>query len=469
LKVLLVNPPADKVIATELPGRVSVEVGNFPPLGLLYLAAHLRDTPLHEVSVLDMPGSGCDIEALPDRLRAFRPDLVGVSAITHNLVGVREVAGVVRDVLPGVPVVMGGPHVNAFPREAAMLPGVDYAIAGEAERALPLLADALSGRGDIAAVPGLTSRDSPVPACPAAYEAELDELLFPARDLVRAEDYYYLLGKRSTFATMLASRGCPFKCIFCSTPPGGYRRRSPANIVDELEVCLASGAEEIHFVDDTFNMGPRRLAEISEEILRRRVQVRWSFRGRADGMDREGVALARRAGCIRMHLGVETGTAEGLELLRKGVALDQIETAVRLARENRIVTAAYFVIGCPHEHTERDVLETIRFAVRLSPDFAMFNILAIYPGTELFDMAVERGLLRPDFWTGFALDPRPDFMLPFWEEHLDRDALSRLLSYGYRRFYLRPSVVWRNVRGLGSLAELRRKTAACLSILRGSD
>ncbi|MFH1531309.1 MAG: radical SAM protein [Pseudomonadota bacterium] len=259
----------------------------------------------------------------------------------------------------------------------------------------------------------------------------------------------------------------PFKCIFCSTPRGGYRTRTPAGIVDEMEQCLASGAEEIHFVDDTFNLGRRRLAEISGEILRRRVQIRWSFRGRADGIDFEGAALARRAGCVRMHLGVETGTAEGLDLLRKGVALEQIEQAVRLARENHIVSVAYFILGCPHERTERDVLETIRFAVRLGPDFAMFNILAIYPGTELFEMAVAKGLLGADFWTGFALDPRPDFTIPLWEEHLDRATLNRLLTRSYRSFYLRPSMIWRNLRGLSSAAELRRKAAAGLSILRG--
>ena len=467
MRILLVNPPADKVIATELPGHVSSEVGSFPPLGLLYLAAQLREAGTHEVAILDMPATGCTMEALPGRLRGQRPDLVGVTAITHNLVGVREVAEAVRGTLPGVPVVMGGPHVSAFPAEAAQLPGIDFAIAGEAERSLGMLADALEGRGDIAEVPGLSARTLSAPTPPAIYEADLDGLVFPARDLVRAEDYFYVLGKRATFATIIASRGCPFRCIFCSTPRGGYRTRSPGNIVDEMEACLESGAEEIHFVDDTFNLGPRRLAEISEEILRRGVRIRWSFRGRADGIDPEGASLARRAGCVRMHLGVETGTAEGLELLRKGVSLAQIEQAVRLARENRIVSVAYFIIGCPHERTERDVLETIRFAVRLRPDFAMFNILAIYPNTELFDMAVARGLLRRDFWTGFALDPRPDFTIPLWEEHLDRDTLQRLLTRSYRAFYLRPSMVWRNLKDLGSVSELRRKVGAGLSILRG--
>ncbi len=466
MKVLLINPPTNDVIATELPGHVSSEVGSFPPLGLLYLASGLRRDGGHAVSVLDMPGSGCTLAALPARLRALAPELVGITAITHNLVGVRDTARVIRETLPDIPVVMGGPHVNAFPVEAAQLEGIDYAVAGEGELSFRMLVDALAAGAEPTGVPGLSSRAAPG-AAPPAVETDLDGLAFPARDLVRAEDYFYVLGKRATFATIIASRGCPYKCIFCSTPHGGYRTRSPANIVDEVELCLASGAEEIHFVDDTFNLGSRRLATISEEIIRRRVPVRWSFRGRADGVDAEGAALARRAGCIRMHLGVETGTAEGLELLRKGVALDQIERAVHLARENRIVTAAYFIIGCPHEKTERDVMETIRFAVRLAPDFAMFNILAIYPGTELFDMAVAKGLLEADFWSGFALDPRPDFTIPLWEEHLDRATLDRLLTSAYRRFYLRPTMIWRNLRELGSVAELRRKAAAGISILRG--
>jgi anaerobic magnesium-protoporphyrin IX monomethyl ester cyclase len=467
MKVLLINPPTDQVIATELPGHVSSEVGSFPPLGLLYLASGLRGDGGHAVSILDMPARRVGLDALPERLRALGPELVGITAITHNLVGVRDTAAVVHQTLPGVPVVMGGPHVNAFPAEAARLPGIDFAIAGEGERSMRMLVDALAGGAAVDGIPGLSSRSIPQAVQPPVFERDLDGLTFPARDLVRAEDYFYVLGKRSTFATIIASRGCPYQCIFCSTPHGGYRTRSPANIVDEVEVCLAAGAEEIHFVDDTFNLGSRRLAEISEEIIRRKVPLRWSFRGRADGVDAAGAALARRAGCVRMHLGVETGTPEGLELLRKGVALDQIERAVSLARQNRIVTAAYFIIGCPHEKTARDVNETIRFAVQLSPDFAMFNILAIYPGTELFDMAVARGLLAPDFWTGFALDPRPDFTIPLWEEHLDRATLDRLLTRAYRRFYLRPGMIWRNLRELGSVAELRRKAAAGLSILRG--
>ena len=149
-------------------------------------------------------------------------------------------------------------------------------------------------------------------------------------------------------------------------------------------------------------------------------------------------------------------------MLRKGITVAQVERAVALARRHGIATAAYFLIGCPHERTRADVLQTLRFACRLDPDFAMFNVLAIYPHTELFDMAVKRGLIGPDEWRGFAADPTPGFRLRFWEEHFTREELAGLLKLAYRRFYFRPPVVWRNLRALNSWSELRHKAAAAL-------
>jgi len=299
------------------------------------------------------------------------------------------------------------------------------------------------------------------------YESDLDSLPPPARHLVDSSAYFYVLGTRATFTTVMSSRGCPYRCTFCSTPRGGFRARSVSNVVDEMKRCMAAGAEEIHFVDDTFNLESARLAELSREIVRRGLRTRWSFRGRADGVSREALELAARAGCIRFHLGVETGTDEGLKALRKGVTVAEVEEAVRLARRAGIVTAAYFIIGCPHEKSRADVERTLDFAVRLDPDFALFNILAVYPGTELFTRAVEKGVLAPDLWSSFARHPGSDFVLPFWVEHLSHRELDSLLKLAYRRFYLRPALVWRNLRSLGSLNELVRKAQAALSILLG--
>ncbi|MBM4154496.1 MAG: radical SAM protein [Lentisphaerae bacterium] len=469
MKVLLVNPRTEGMISTELPGYVSKEVGHFPPLGLLYLAAHLQRDPRHGVALVDMPARDVSYEALGQRVAAERPGVAGITTTTHNLVEAKRAAECIKRASPGTVVCLGGPHVDAFPELALAWPSIDAAFRGEAEASFHAYIDALADGGPVDAIPGLIRRDGGrvVVAPPPAPPEDLDALPFPARGLLDPRDYRHVLGRRATFTTLLATRGCPFKCIFCSTPHGGCRMRSTANLVDEMESCLGRGAEELHFVDDTFNLRAERLGEVSGEILRRGLAVRWSLRARVDRVDAESLRLARRAGCIRIHYGIETGTDEGLRALRKGITVGQAERAIAWTREAGIATATYFLIGCPHERSRADVLRTIDFARRIGPDYAMFNVLAIYPHTELHAMAVAKGLAPGGEWEPFVRDPRPDFRLRFWEESMSATELTSLLRLAYRRFYLRPSVVWRQLRGLGSPGELRHKASAALALLGG--
>lgn len=470
MKIWLINPRTDGMIHTELPGYVSKEVGRFPPLGLLALAAYVRANSAHTVEVFDLPASGVTYDELATRMRADPPDLVGITGTTHNLVEILQTAETVKAAAPATRVCLGGPHVDAFPVEALALKPMDFTVWGEGERAFLALIEALAAGRDGSGIGGVSIKRAGVAvqaSAPAEPVADLDTLPFPARDLVDGRNYYYVLGRRATFATIVSSRGCPFRCIFCSTPHGSYRERSFNNLVDEIEACLVAGAEEIHFVDDTFNVRAGRLAELGREILKRNLKARWSIRARVDTVEEDGLRLARAAGCVRIHYGVETGTDEGLQLLKKGITIAQVERAVMLARRHGIATAAYFIIGCPHERTREDVLQTIRFACRLGPDFAMFNVLAIYPHTELFDMAVKRGLIGADRWRAFARNPTPDFKLQFWDEYFTTDELADLMQTAYRRFYFRPSVIWRNLCALGSWTELRHKSAAAFALLAG--
>lgn len=469
MRVWLVNPRTEGMITTELPGYVSKEVGRFPPLGLLALAAFVRSRRGDELRVLDMPAEDMSYDRLADEARRGEPDVVGITGTTHNLVEIKRAAAQVKDARPQAVVVFGGPHVEAFPAEATALPGVDFTVRGEGELPFSLLLDALE-RGDREpAIPGLGRKDGSGAVLhePGPAPDDLDSLPYPARDLVDPDRYFYVLGKRSSFTTILSTRGCPYRCIFCSTPRGRYRMRSPGNILDEVEACLAAGAREFHFIDDTFNAARQRLGVVSEEILRRGLAIRWSFRGRVDTLTEEEIVLAKRSGCQRMHVGIENGSDEGLRLLRKGITTAQVERALIWARRHGIATAAYFLIGCPHEKTREDVLRTIDFACRVDPDFALFNILTIYPHTELHDQAVARGLIGAGHWRDFARDPNPGFRMRFWEEHFSPEELVSLLETAYRRFYMRPRVIWRNLVSLGSLGELRHKAAAGLALLRG--
>jgi radical SAM superfamily enzyme YgiQ (UPF0313 family) len=467
MKVWLINPRTEGMITTEVPGYVSKEVGRFPPLGLLYLAATVRRHRPDDVRVIDMPAAEVSYPELARQLAAETPQVAGITGTTHNLVEILRAAETVKAASPGTLVCLGGPHVDAFPREAAALPAIDVVVRGEGERPFLALLERLAQGRAWTDIPGLGYRQAGQVAAPQPAEAveELDGLPFPARELVQPRHYYYVLGQRATFVTLLSSRGCPYRCIFCSTPHGKYRVRAPAHIAEEIAACRTSGGEEFHFVDDTFNALPGRIEAVSAELLRRGLRIRWSFRGRVDHVSESELRLARRAGCVRMHLGIETGTDAGLRLLRKGITTDQVERAIAWARNCGIATAAYFLIGCPHEKTRADVMQTIEFACRVNPDFALFNILTLYPDTELFAMAVERGLVRPDFWAEFVRQPRSDFQLRFWEESFSPEELADLLRLAYRRFYLRPALIWRTLRSLGSIAELRHKAAAGLAIL----
>ncbi len=468
MKVWLINPRTEGMISSELPSFVSEEVGCFPPLGLLYVAGYLRAHSSHDLVLLDMPARDMSYEALANSIREEAPDIVGITGTTHNLVEVRRAAETVKSVDSDITVCFGGPHVDAFPEQALALSCIDVAIRGEGEVAFLQYLEAVEADVGFEGVPGLIYRTHGdiCSNAPAPLLEDLDTLPFPARDLLNPSDYCYVLGKKSTFTTLLTTRGCPYRCIFCSTPHGACRLRSPESIVDEMESCLKQGAEELHFIDDTFNIHLGRIRAVSEAILARGVKARWSFRGRVDKIDAESLKLARRAGCERIHYGVETGTDEGLKVLRKQITTEQARTALALTRQAGITTVTYFIIGLPHERNREDVLRTISFAIRINPDFAMFNVLAIYPHTELFDRAVERGLVKRELWNGFVTDPQPDFKMRFWDEFLSGAELAELLKLCYRKFYLRPTVVFRNLRQLGSWSELRHKATAALALLK---
>lgn len=469
MRVLLVNPRTDRIIGDELPQFVSREIGSFPPLGLLHVASFLRRRSGHKVSVLDMDAERMTLEEFGRGLASNPPDIVGITAITHNLIEVVAAAVAVKSAAPKTPVCIGGPHVEAFPAEAIGLPSADFTVRGEGERAFLELLNALEKGETPANITGVSYkiRGAPAIADTAAAIEDLDELPFPAWDLVDGSHYHYLLGGRSSFATIASSRGCPFKCVFCGTPHGRHRACSAERTVAEMRSCIEAGTQEIHFVDDTFNIKPDRIAKIAEKILSEGLRVRWSLRARVNGIDAAALKAARKAGCARVHFGVETGTDAGLAALKKGITLREVENAFSAARQAGIASSAYFLIGCPHEKSEQDVYDTIEWACALDPDFAMFNALAVYPHTELHEMAVHKGLVREDAWREFALNPTAGFKMPLWEEHFTREELADLLTYAYRRFYWRPKAILRAARNAGSVAGLRRLASAAFAMLKG--
>lgn len=467
MRILLVRPPARHAVETEVPRAVENENLAYPPLNLLVLATWLRDRTAHAPAVLDAQVEDLDDEALIRRIREHAPDVVGISAFTVQLVDVARTVDAARRA--GVPrVVLGGPHVNDFPREARALAGVDAVVWGEGQRTLAALLDRWAAGEEARGIPGVLAHpDDVLPDEPVYVAEDPGESPIPDRTLVDWRRYRDVLGDGGYFTTLVASRGCPYRCTFCNTPRHRFRAMSPARVCDEVEACLRLGIGEIYFVDDTFNITNQRVHALCDEILRRGLRFGWTVRMRVNGVDRPLLEKMRQAGCGRIQLGVEQGTQEGLDRLQKGTTLAEIEQAFRLCRETGIRTVGYFLVGTPTERTPADVLRTVDYAVRLDPDFAMFNILTPFPGTKLFDEGLAAGVLQLEPWLAFMRNPTPGFKAQVWEEHMDRDTLRDLLHQAYRRFYWRPRFVARNLLQIRRKDDLLRKARAGLRLLAG--
>lgn len=468
MKVLLINPPVKNIISLELPLLVRQNEGVFPPLGLMYLASYLKNYLDCELKLLDTIAEGMDYEAIEKYIQNFHPDVVGITAHTHNLIDVVLVADIIKKIDEKIHVCLGGPHINVFPQEAIGINGVDSVVLGDGEITHMELVRCLEERTDLEKVKGLIFKQDGKYINTGLREGikDLDSLPFPDRGLLDYKKYYSILGKKAVMTTMISSRGCPYQCTFCSTPKGFYRVRSPENIVDEIEVCMRSGIEEIHFIDDVFNVDADRVIRICDEIRTRGLKIKWSFRGRIDKITRSLLISLKTAGCYRIHLGVETSTDEGLKRLKKGITVEQVRQVFRWTRDIGVDTVAYFLIGCPHEKTRQDILKTIDFSRDIDPDFALFNILTPYPSTELYEEGLRREEFKSNYWREFALSPRKDFQPQLWQEWLSRKELFELLNLAYRKFYLQPKFLLRMLTTQQGIGLLARRFKTGLNILR---
>jgi anaerobic magnesium-protoporphyrin IX monomethyl ester cyclase len=466
MRVLLVNPPARRMVRSILPAEVEAERGLFPPLGVLYLAAALTGLSGVEVSVIDAQAEGLTADDVARRVARDGHDVVGVTALTFTLVDAMDVAMAVKAARPGTAVIAGGPHPHLFPEATLGLGPFDAVCRGEGE---------LSFRALIAGWP--RTKDSPPPGIwwrggkkgepeVAPYVEALDGLPFPARRLSRVELYHSVLSGLRPITTMMSSRGCPFGCVFCDRPHLGkrFRPRGAENVVDEMEEVAGLGVKEIVFYDDTFTVDRERVRAIAELVLERGLKIAWDVRARVSDLAAEDYKLCRRAGMSRVHFGVESGDPELLKSLRKGITIEQARAAFLAAREAGLETLAYFMAGLPGE-TRETMQRTLELAIELSPDYAHFSVLIPFPGTPVYQTGLERGIIARDVWSEFAADPRPDFVPPVWEEKLSKAEILAGLSRMYRTFYRQPAVLARRVRRAGSLAGLVRGARLGMRIL----
>ncbi|MBI5527337.1 MAG: cobalamin B12-binding domain-containing protein [Deltaproteobacteria bacterium] len=446
-----------------------------PPLGVASVAAVLEGERAH-VRIVDMFAEGLRDGGLARIVEREQPDLVGLSMLTPSAPTVVALARLVRVKAPRAIVVLGGIHASLFPEQLLGDGTADIVVHGEGEWTARDLCRTLAGGRPLSGVAGISFFENGrvQHTAPRPPISDLDALPFPAWHLVPVVKYGLLpfADMARPVLTISGSRGCPFRCSYCSLPETGklYRTRSPASIVDEIEYAAGRfGIRQIGFIDPIFPLTDQQVEGVCGEMIRRGIpdRVVWLSETRADLMTPARLRLMRRAGCGRLLFGIESGDASLLEKVNKRVAVDRNGEAVRAAREAGIQTVGLFMLGLPGE-TPEQCRRTIDYAVDLGLDFAKFAITVPFPGSPLYDEMTRAGTLDRTDWENFTtFNPDPDLLVLATTTITGRELLDLQWS-ATARFYLRPSLIIRHLLGIRTLS-MKNIAYGALALLARRD
>jgi len=470
MNVLLINPPSPHVVRGSLPPVIEDDTGVYPPLGLLYVAAHAQTVRECNVTVLDCQAEGVTHEMLGSRISGISPDVIGVQVMTFTLIDAVILAKTLRRLMPGAYIVFGGPHATIYAAETVRIPEIDAVIPGEGEYVFAELLKALVKKQSPESVKGVITEKNPGGTVTWDHIADLDRLLMPARDLIDNTKYTSPMVKKNPITTIMSSRGCPARCVFCDRPQMGkrFRKRSAGNVVDEMQYCCNEfDIGEFVFYDDTFTVDKQRVLDICRIIAERKLKLNWDIRARIDTVTEEMIYGLHQAGCHRIHYGVETGSPRIQRRLQKNLDLQRIKHVFSMTKKAGIETLGYFMIGCPDE-TEEDMKQTFDFMQSLPMDYAHISVFTPYPGTRIYQEALETGFYAHDYWKEFAENPSPGFSPRYWNQFFSDKELLVLLKKSYARFYGRPSYLVSRLLKTRSLDELGRKIILGFKLLKST-
>lgn len=459
MKILLIRYLDSGDINTRLPESINKAKGTLAPLGLAYIASYLEKYG-YDVKILDAEILNLTSREARRIILREKADIVGITCMTSTFPGALEAARFAKE--SGAVVVLGGPQLNVFPEESVSYKFVDYGICGEGEQTMLELVQAIEKKkklSKISKIQGLIyKKNKKVYSNPARLEENLDELPFPAWHLLPVKKYGAIIAEKP-MVTMITSRGCPFQCGFCFKQPSDrkLRFRSPKNVVDEIGFLIEKyKIKEVMFYDDTLTLNREHIEGICKEILKRRIKIKWEGPTRIDCIDENLLRLMKKAGCKLLRYGVESGDPRILKLMRKNIDLERVKEVFKMSEKVGLETFAYFIIGY-YSETRESMNNTINFAVKLNPDWAMFTIATPYPKTNLFDLSTN--LIDKDYWKKYTLGEKVGRM-----PYLVKDA-EKWAKKAYMRFYFRPRFILKKLIKLNSLDVLKNYIKGAKSIL----
>lgn len=397
-RILLINPPK-----THQGGYIA------SPLGILYLASYLRKIKNIKVDVVNGTIEG--EPAVIKKLKAFKPNLVGISSLTPGRHQALKLAYIAKKINPRSKTVLGGIHPSLMWKQIMeVYPQVDYVVRGEGELALTNL---VLGK-KISSINGLVwrKRNKKVVCNPELeFIKELDSIPFPAWGLIDPLKYPPLgqgvyngidLEKEPRFS-IIFSRGCMACCTFCSSwiVWKGYRYRSGKNVADEIEMLVEKyNARHFAFYDDTLTGNRDEVINFCKEVIKRKLKLAIHGTTRVDKVDEELLIWMKRAGFYEISYGIESGSPAMLSKINKKTNLNKISQAAKLTKKAKIRFCALMMFGLPTE-TKVDRLLTEKLLKKIKPDdIGTVGTVWIFPGTPLYIQAKHTKLINDSFWLG---------------------------------------------------------------------
>jgi len=453
MKVILSTPPGK---TTEL----------WPPLGLLYIASSVRAKRKDEIKVIDSFCENLTPDALLERVVRERPDVFGLNCSTHTFLDAVGLLRRMRDALPATKIVLGGYHATfAAERIIKDYPFIDYTIKGEGEESFPQLLQCIEDGTSPSGVSGICFMDKGrMVNNPFELIGNLDELPFPARDLVQNLEYGYqhqniqlTFGK---FTTMCTSRGCPFKCTYCSCAELSLRRwrqRSAENVVDELESVYNDGYECCVMVDDNFTNRRKRVEDICRMIRERHIRMQLYCEGRVDGAPYELLKVMKRAGFNVIYFGAESASQHVLDYYQKRIKPEESVNAIMNAKKLGMLVVTSYIIGAPVE-TKDDIKNTINMIRMTRPHGVQVNILDCLVGTPIWNDLEKSEKVAPEDWK------RNHRVYEYIDNELSKDELERLVVEGYAA-HLNG---WKSSKGLADIVTLILRNSSARKIIFGN-
>ncbi len=434
----LINPPLSM---DKRYGKLKNAGSTMPALGLCSLAGIIRKHNLTPV-IIEAGSLGLSTEDIIEQVQTAKPKYAGITASTLSIFSAGRLAKEIKQVSPDTMIIIGGPHLTAIPDQTMELfKDFDLGVIGEGEETI---AELITGNvAELKNIKGIIFRENDQlhKTEPRPFIKNLDMLPFPAWDILPGFPHAYhppaFRFRRMPAASLVTSRGCPNKCIFCDRSVFGSHCRvfSAEYIIEILQnLYHKHGIREILFEDDTFVMFKPRLTAICESIIKKKLNLSWSCLGRADMVSPDILKLMKKAGCWQIAFGIETGDQRIMDFIEKKMRLDKMEKALILTKEARIMSKGFFIIGLPTE-TKESIQHTIDFIATSPLDDISVNMFTPFPGSKIYQTAKEFGEFE-DSWEKMNL-----LEITFVPHGLTKQELKQYSQLILKRFYLRPKTI----------------------------